>query len=398
MAIDQDPGGVEKEFVEVRLYHHARAIAAVTNEILKEGDTGTRLLATGEFPQYGSPRLGFLWSVYNATVANNPNIGVPGAIEADQIGQVISVLLVMGKTEEEIRAQLLESNPDWAETIDKSLQIVGGIDRRRYCDDISLGSWEYIKALRNMDWDGERLDEYMDMHAFYLLINQCIERCGGSAALVVANSQPGLMTDWLQDNLIENGNEAGYRFVALLEGQFRGKSATIYPKVKEIAAALPCGRTAALIGHRLIREDEYRPPEFGLTSQELNLLTRGREFSLDEIYDIASQPVLRQALFDKSPFESDDELGSHMEELLQPEGINILEYLQYLVKTGGCFRQGSTAILEDKINDYDPNQTYWYLNAQHVWAEWRRIARVEGDPAALQETLDAWTLLSSSQI
>ena len=153
-----------------------------------------------------------------------------------------------------------------------------------------------------------------------------------------------------------------------------------------------------LVGRRLIREDEYRPSEFGLTGHELNLLISGREFSLDEIYDIASQPVLRRAMFTKTPFESDPELNEiAASEVVRHEKINILEYLRYLIKTGGCFRQGSTAVLEGRLNDFDEMSTYRYLQAKKVWDEWRHIAQKKGDTALLQEVLDAWTLLTGEE-
>ncbi len=395
MEIDTDPGGEKKkDLIEVRLYRHAQAIAMVANEILKEGDAGSRFLSTGEHPQDGSARLGFLASVYRATVANNPNVGVPGGLEDEQLGQVISVLLAMGKTEEEIRAQLLESNPAWTEVVNEKFA-----SHHKHSGDIGLGVWEYVKALRCLNWDDERLDEPMDESVFYLLINQCVERSGRSAeSLVVANSQPELMVKWLQDCLIKNGDEAAYRFVALLAEQFKGENAAIYPKVKEIAAALPSGSTAALIGRRLIREGEYRPPEFSLTGQELSLLANRREFSLDEIYDIACRPVLRHAMFIKTPRESDPELGEMMESgVVGREGINILEYLQYLIKTGGCFRQGSTAVLGERLDDFDETCTYQYLRAGYIWAEWRRIAQKRGNTESLQKVLDAWTLLAGEE-
>ncbi len=191
---------------------------------------------------------------------------------------------------------------------------------------------------------------------------------------------------------------AEWSTVALVRGEARDyiTAASIYAQIKGSAfeSEWPEGTmretTSITLGLRLAQAGEYQPDHFQLSRKERGLL-REHHFTVEEMYIIGQNPKLKQNIFEKKPSDTEDsEVPDYLDDIYS-ERVNIMEYVNYLVREDGCFRSGSCSILQqvDTEHHEDDHDTSYYRMVQDVWDRWRRGRKTIKE---LQDVLDAWAI------
>lgn len=254
----------------------------------------------------------------------------------------------------------------------------------------------YVDALEKIDWrivddwdtplDASQLDEVMRLGI-------AGKKKTGNGALVLAERNPRLFLEWMTREHLDEGTANGYRAMHVLSDVLDTSGThDTYPTVAAaVSKGVPAGTISIQLGKKLVEAGEYAPEVFSMPSEQLQLLASHR-FIAEEIYEIASKPQLYKAVFSVKPSESEIDFPSELEDLYY-RGVNIQEYLDYLIKTGGCFSPGSTAVLASVIDSefLKSGSPYNYDSADNVWRYWRNRKHNQTP----QEVLDAWTIVYS---
>lgn len=361
--------------------------AAITQEVVDSCQGSEPLTPPGISP---SPRYDLLTSLRTALTTGEAEIEVPDSLDKAGQWEAISILHHMGKTEQDIRGQL--DQPQFVDSLDETFKQLEEHD-----PSIVLHQGGHVKAVGRIDWDKTEGMAPLEEEEFGMLVERMSNpgRNDGAANLAIIEAYPEEMKRWVGANF-QAGTAAVYKTMASIARRMEQRHR--YTSYSEAHAYLVGADRVREIGERLLQAQEYEPTEFCLPVDELSLL-RQSDFEMDEVYDIAQKPELRDRIFNTKPWESDPELPEADEpdeptdsDKPRRKEVNVLEYFDYLIKTGGSFAPGSTRILEKKLRDeYDHNNSFFYNHAVGLWSSWRSQKGY-----STQSVLDAWTIADAT--
>lgn len=294
---------------------------------------------------------------------------------------IAEMLMAVGKSDEEIRVMMGEDQQSGA---------ISHLEKARRFENVGRAARDTCRIIEKLDWSSGREPGFPELNESEvdLLMNYVthVDKEVSTPIFMLLNNYGQQIKGWLNRGLGE-GTPKTYKMISFIADQVNiAKGYGIYSHEE---LELWRNHPGKALGKQLRQAGEYAPETFSMPGERLHLLA-SNNFEVDEIYDIACNPLLQQRIFEVAPDEWDDTMPSGMQEIYP---VNTQVYLDYLVKTGGCFGVANTQVLDKLVyyirNDSGGNDSLSpYQNANQTWRQWRAP---KGKHTA-REVLSAWNV------
>lgn len=301
---------------------------------------------------------------------------------------VAEMLMAVGKSDEEIGVMVGD---------DQQALALSHLEKAKRFTNVGRAARDTCRIVEKLDWSSGREPGFPELSGpeVSLLINHVtqIDKNVSTPIFTLLKVYDRQIKEWLRQGLGDGTAEA-YKMMSFIADQVNiaKKYGTYNPDELEPWKNHP-GKN---LGKKLQLAREYAPEVFSMPQERLGLLL-GKNFEIDEIYDIACNPLLQQRMFEITPDEWDDTVPPGMQE---DHPVNLQVYLDYLIKTGGCFGVADTQVLNKLVyylrNDSDGRESVLspWQNANMTWYEWRTP---KGRHNA-REVLRAWNVAELDDI